>query len=159
MLECFAPSVMVRPHRLATLLSQAKRAQIASCSYHNTDVEVSLLCDHTCGKEIFPPVLVKELKHTGEVWSLQFSHDGTRLATCSSDGKLIIWDVETLEPIRTLTVVDDESWDGDDVGVTAAAWSPDDHLIITCSMDKRVRLWNAKVRTQNLRFSWLLTEY
>lgn len=129
-----------------TLLDQVSQAQVASCLYHNAENKPSLLRDHQCVGENFPPTLTRELQeHTGEVWNLEFSHDGTRLATCGSEGQVIVWDVETYEVIHTLPMHSDELSSRIGYGVVKAVWSPNDRWILTSSLDKRVRLWDAEV--------------
>ena len=39
-------------------------------------------------------------EHRDEVWYCRFSNDGTRLATGSKDGTIIIWDVD---PVRAFS--------------------------------------------------------
>lgn len=137
-IECISPSVMLPEHRLAILLQQVKRNQIANCLYHNTATSPSLYQDHSCDRNNFPVRTVVELdKHTGEVWQVQFSHDGSRLASTGMDGSVIIYEVGSFEVIRSLPT--------NDSGVCSLAWSPDDSMIVTCCQDKRARLWNANV--------------
>jgi WD40 repeat protein len=82
------------------------------------DGTASLLVDHVCQKcvphvgyiaacrervrhdavphhrEAFPRHLVRVLHfHQDEVWHVQFSHDGSRLATASKDTTVAIWDM------------------------------------------------------------------
>jgi WD40 repeat protein len=142
-LECISPSVMLPEHRLAVLLTQIKRSQISNCLYHNTIASPSLYQDHRCDRNNFPVRAFLDLeKHSGEVWQVVFSHDGSRLASCGSDGSVIIYEVGSFEVLHTLA--DHES------GVCSIAWSPDDNLIVTGSTDKRARLWNAVVSWPNL---------
>jgi WD40 repeat protein len=142
-LGCISPSVMLPEHRLAVLLQQVKQSQISNCLYHNTATSPSLYADHICDRNNFPLRTVVELeKHTGEVWQIRFSHDGSRLATCGSDGSAIIYEVRSFEAIHILT--DHEG------GVCSLAWSPDDSMLVTCSQDKRARLWNTNVSLDTL---------
>ncbi|KAH6665662.1 WD domain-containing protein [Halenospora varia] len=135
--KCISPAVMLPEHRLAILLQQVKRNQISNCMYHNTATSPSLYQDHSCDRNNFPVRTYLELdKHTGEVWQVQFSHDGSRLASCGEDGQVIIYDIETFEVLQTLA--DHEA------GVCSLAWSPDDSMIVTCSLDRRARLWNTE---------------
>lgn len=101
-----------------------------------------------CDRSNFPIVPVAQLdRHSGEVWDVQFSHDGSRLASCGGDGIVVIHDGTTFEVLHTLQASDE--------GVCSISWSPDDTMIITCAQDKRARLWNAQVsgssRIQNRR--------
>lgn len=93
--ESISPSVMIPEHRLASLLHQVKQTQISKCLYHNTANSPSLYSDHKCDRNQFPLATVQVLKdHSDEVWFVQFSNDGTRLATSSKDNTVIIWDLE-----------------------------------------------------------------
>lgn len=143
--RCLSPSVMIPEHRLAVLLDQVKKAQVANCFYHNTIKSPSLYCDHRCDRENFPLKVEVELQgHTGEVWFIEFSHDGSRLASCDADGKVLIWDLQTLKVLQTLSMQEGNTSGSRGEGVCSAAWSPDDKYIVSCSMDNRARLWNSE---------------
>ncbi len=136
--ECISPSVMLPEHRLAVLLQQVKRSQIASCLYHNTAASPSLYQDHTCDRNHFPVHPVLELdKHSGEVWHVKFSNDGTRLASCGKDGTCIIYEVGSFGILQNLAI--------SEAGIASLAWSPDDSMIVTCGRDRIAILWNANV--------------
>jgi WD40 repeat protein len=138
MIGCISPSVMLPEHRLAILLDQVKQNQISNCLYHNTATSPSLYQDHSCDRNNFPVRNIMELEdHSGEVWQVQFSHDGSRLASTGGDGTVIIYEVPSFKILHTLADHED--------GVGSVAWSPDDSMIVTCSQDKRARLWNANV--------------
>lgn len=129
---------MLPEHRLATLLQQVKEAHISNCIYHSSAASPSLYQDHVCDRNNFPVTTFVELDgHTGEVWHVVFSHDGSRLASCGSDGYVFIYEVGSFEVLHTLKDHDD--------GIGAVAWSPDDSIIVTGSLDGRARLWNTKV--------------
>ena len=87
------PAVMVPEGRLETLLQQAVEHQKALCTFHNTtETTYSLLSDHRCGPEQIPARTVQVLSaHSDEVWHVQWSPDGSRLATASADQTAIIW--------------------------------------------------------------------
>ncbi|EZF26585.1 hypothetical protein H112_01335 [Trichophyton rubrum D6] len=130
-----SPSVMIPDHRLAVLLDQVKQTQINNCLYHNTAVSPSLYSDHLCDKSGFPLRTAFELSHhTNEVWYLEFSHDGTKLATTSRDCTVLIYDSTTFEIIHRLTEHSEP--------VAYATWSPDDTKLITCSQDFKAKLWD-----------------
>ena len=129
---------MLPEHRLALLLSQVKRSQISNCLYHNTIASPSLYQDHRCDRHNFPVRAYLDLeKHSGQVWQVVFSHDGSYLASAGNDGSVIIYEVGSFEVLHTLP--DHEH------GVCAISWSPDDSMIVTGSRDNRARLWNAVV--------------
>lgn len=134
--KCVSPSVILPEHRLAVLLQQVKNHQIASCLYHNTASSPSLYQDHTCDRTQFPSHSVIELdRHSGEVWQVKFSNDGTKLASCGEDGTCIIYEVGTFDLLQTLIT--------SELGICSIAWSPDDSLIVTCANDKHATLWNS----------------
>ncbi|KFY48133.1 hypothetical protein V495_01585 [Pseudogymnoascus sp. VKM F-4514 (FW-929)] len=139
--KCLSPSLMVPEHRLAVLLDQVKQSRIANCLYHNTEVSSSLYSDHRCDRENFPLEVAAELhQHTSEIWFIAFSHDGTRLVSCGAEGTALIWDMQTLQVIHTLSHTLPEHTQG----VCFASWSPDDSMLITCSMDRYARLWDTE---------------
>ncbi|KAM5442190.1 hypothetical protein MferCBS31731_002564 [Microsporum ferrugineum] len=135
-----SPSVMIPDHRLAVLLDQVKHTQINNCLYHNTAQSPSLYSDHLCDKSDFPLRTAFELSHhTNEVWYLEFSHDGTKLATTSRDCTVLIYDSTTFEIIHRLTEHSEP--------VAYATWSPDDTKLITCSQDFKAKMWNVQTGT------------
>jgi WD40 repeat protein len=73
--------------------------------------------------------------HTGEIPSLAYSPDGSRLVTGSRDHTIRIWDVARGLAIKTLK--------GGATEVLAVAWSPDGTQIASSSSDKTTRLWDA----------------
>ncbi|KAI5838083.1 WD40-repeat-containing domain protein, partial [Morchella snyderi] len=130
-----SPSVMIPEHRLASLLHQVKQTQISKCLYHNTANSPSLYSDHICDRNQFPLSTIHILKdHDDEVWFVQFSNDGTKLATGSKDNTVIIWDLETFECIYTLREHTNH--------VTCVQWSPDDTRLLSCSTDSKAKLWD-----------------
>ncbi|XP_016087113.1 WD repeat-containing protein 26-like [Sinocyclocheilus grahami] len=150
-----APSVMLPPRRLQTLLRQAVEMQRDRCLYHNTKLDssldsVSLLLDHVCSRKQFPCYTQQILtEHCNEVWFCKFSNDGTKLATGSKDTTVIIWQVEPdshqLKLIRTL--------EGHAYGVSYLAWSPDDVYLIACGPDdcSELWLWNVQLSIARLQ--------
>lgn len=138
MLESISPSVMIPEHRLAALLDQLKQNQISKCLYHNSSTSPSLFSDHMCDRSQFPLRTVLELSHNaGEVWFIEFSHNGRRLATSGQDSAVVIYDTSTFHVRLTLT-------DHTDC-VAYVTWSPDDSKLITCSHDHKARVWDSEV--------------
>ncbi|EQK99534.1 WD domain-containing protein [Ophiocordyceps sinensis CO18] len=134
--RCISPSVMLPEHRLAVLLEQLKQTQIDGCLYHTVASSPSLYSDHYCDRRNFPTEKALELNELGgEVWQVQFSNDGSKIAACGSRECVMIWDIKTFT-VQTILA-------GHELGVGNLAWSPDDSLIVTCSQDKHARLWNA----------------
>jgi WD repeat-containing protein 26 len=143
---------MIPEHRLAHLLNQVKQSQINNCLYHNTGVPPSLYSDHMCDRDNFPLRTMFELDaHSDEVWYLEFSHDGTKLATASQDRTVLIYETATFTILHRLTDHDNE--------VTYITWSPDDSKLISCSKDHKARVWDVSVKTHSsfARFHQWLT--
>lgn len=83
--------------------------------------------------------------HTETVHCLAFSHDGKLLASGSSDGTIIVWNVETCE-----TVLD--PLNGHTRLVSAIAFSADNRRIVSGSTDCTVRIWDPQTGEQLLEF-------
>ena len=67
-------------------------------------------------------------EHTDEVWHIQFSHRGDRLASASKDLTAIVWSVRPDGEARLLLRLA-----GHPLPVTHLSWSPDDSKLLTCS--------------------------
>jgi hypothetical protein len=82
----------------------------------------------------WPLPLTEPLRHEKEVFSAQFSPEGTRVATASDDTTARVWDAKTgkalTEPLRH------ESW------VRSAQFSPDGTRVVTASDDTTARVWD-----------------
>lgn len=73
-------------------------------------------------------------RHTGVVFSLQFSPDGTRLVSGGNDNSIVIWNTASWEPVAELR--------GHSQYVASVAFSPDGRRIVSASGDKTVRIWD-----------------
>jgi len=82
--------------------------------------------------------------HTGDVLSVAFSSDGTKLLTGSRDKTARLWDVGTGSQIR--------AFQGHEDSVDAVALSPDGTKVLTGSQDKTARLWDAETGQEIERF-------
>ncbi|MBW4466599.1 MAG: pentapeptide repeat-containing protein [Pegethrix bostrychoides GSE-TBD4-15B] len=71
--------------------------------------------------------------HQGWVWAVAFSPGG-RLASCSSDKTIRIWDIQTGNCQQVL--------DGQSGSIWAIAFSPDGSLLASGSDESAIRLWN-----------------
>ncbi|KAG0295600.1 hypothetical protein BGZ97_004794 [Linnemannia gamsii] len=141
-----SPAVMVPENRLETMLKQAMDHQIKNCFYHdNRNTSKSLYSDHICDKTGIPTVTRQVLeRHTNEVWYISFSHDGKYLASASADSKIIIWNLETFQPMHTLQ--------GHSNKVSCCAWSPNDTQLLTAGYDRTVKLWDIQTATLKSTF-------
>ncbi|KJK75073.1 hypothetical protein H634G_09708 [Metarhizium anisopliae BRIP 53293] len=140
--RCISPSVMLPENRLAVLLHQVKQSQINSCLFHTAASSPSLYADHHCDRRVFPRDIVLELTEMrGEVWEVQFSHDGTQLAACGSSDSVFIWETWSFQVVHALSMQVQKDHHS---GVASIAWSPDDSMMVTCSQDHFARLWDTK---------------
>jgi WD40 repeat protein len=73
-----------------------------------------------------------EVCHDRAVWAVDFSGDGTRLATGSQDKRARVWDAALGE--RLLEVRHDRA-------VWAVAFSSDGARLATGSLDRSVQIW------------------
>jgi len=104
------------------------------------------------------PVLVEELTrlegHKWEISCLEFSPEGSRLASGSWDKETRIWNLGSLDTAVTLSGLHE-------VPVTSLAWfKPDGSLLATGSSDTTIGLWNAitgeKLLVLKECFGWVL---
>jgi WD40 repeat protein len=92
------PKVMVPSRRLATLLDQARRLQRQDCVFHDDGNASSLYLDHECSSGQFPGMTTHILAdHTDEVWKLEWSPDGTMLASAGKDHMVVIWQLKVCQ--------------------------------------------------------------
>jgi WD40 repeat protein len=73
------------------------------------------------------------LPHSGTVWGVCFSPDGTRLATASEDRTAKVWDARTGQELLTLK--------GHTGAVHCVCFSPDGTRLATASQDGTVKVW------------------
>ena len=74
------------------------------------------------------------LGHAYNVQFCTFNHDGSTIASCSTDGKMILWDVRSGEK---MFVVHHPSMSS----IRTCRFSPDSSRIATGSDDDTIRLW------------------
>jgi WD40 repeat protein len=80
--------------------------------------------------------------HAGRVNSVVFSHDGARILTSGSDGKVKLWSTSDGEMIA--------EWDGAAPGVEIndALFSPNDQIIAACAADGSLGIWDSSTATK-----------
>ena len=84
--------------------------------------------------------------HTGLVRGVAHLPDGRRIITCSLDGSLRLWEIESG------TQIGDDWRDGGKEGVWSIALSPNGKTVASGSSDGKVRLWD--VETKNVVAKW-----
>jgi DNA-binding beta-propeller fold protein YncE len=72
--------------------------------------------------------------HSNGVSAVQFSPDGSKLASASRDDKVMVWDASTGAHLHTL--------EGHSDWVTAVQFSLDSSKLASASWDKKVMVWN-----------------
>ena len=128
---------MIPPHRLADLLDQVHRGQISRCLYHNPANRrpPSLFVDHMCDQSDFPLRTSVELsQNEGEVWFVDFSHNGKYLAACGESRTVLVYETQSFDIRHKLLEHGSH--------VVYVTWSPDDSKLITCCRDAKARVWD-----------------
>ena len=72
--------------------------------------------------------------HDGDVYCVDFSSEGSLVATCGADGTARLWDARTGEQRRVLR--------GHTGELSSVRFSPKGEILATCGDDKTVRLWD-----------------
>lgn len=73
--------------------------------------------------------------HTAFVWSVEFNHDGTMLASASADNAIILWDMTSMQPIG-------QRLSNHAGPVRRVAFSPDGSRLASAGFDNVVFLWD-----------------
>lgn len=94
--ELIPPQKLLPHQRLPHLLEQSKNLQRLQCLYHVTNPKISLLSNHTCSRSVFPTETSHVLtRHSDEVWRIEWSHDGQRLASADRAKTCILWKLKS----------------------------------------------------------------
>jgi len=105
--------------------------------------------------------------HSDEVWNVQFSNNGKFLASASKDSVIVIWSLEvgplplpfvaaTLVFLKTNKRTNKQAnktqahsvlheLTQHDASVSFLRWSPNDEMLLTCSKDRSIKIWDTKV--------------
>ncbi|EEY19909.1 will die slowly [Verticillium alfalfae VaMs.102] len=73
--------------------------------------------------------------HSDPVSGIGFSHDGTLVVSCSTDGLIRIWDTYTGQCLSTLVHEDNPA-------VTAVCFAPNSRFVLAFNLDGCIRLWD-----------------
>jgi WD40 repeat protein len=121
-----------RVQRLYQLSARRSRSQGGTVAAHDRGVGLFELGRPQQPAQVHP---IKDLQREG-LTLMEFSPDGTVLATASADGTARLW--QSLTGTAAGAVLQH----GD--AVLALAFSPDGQLVLTSSRDKMARLWEAR---------------
>jgi len=80
-------------------------------------------------------------RHQDEVWFVEFSHDGSMLASASRDGIIILWSVPSVPHSHEAHITQKACLRGHSGPLLFLAWSPDDRWLLSCGSDKLLKLW------------------
>jgi len=83
--------------------------------------------------------------HTGHVQAVQWSPDGTRLASASQDGTARIWDPATGAQLIRFDTAPDQ------VGgqpLLTVCWSPDGAKLVSAGADEAIRVWDVATQAE-----------
>ena len=131
-----SPAVMIPEHRLAMLLTAVQNEQVLNCQYHNTLAQPSLYTDHECSSDDFPLQTSIVLNtHTDEVWHLDFSPDGSMLATAGKDGLVCVYETDRWKIRHEFREHERSATGAGDRGVCYIAFSPDSKYLISCAQN------------------------
>jgi WD40 repeat protein len=97
---------------------------------------ITPICVTLNAKAGWSPSLSPSSGHSSAVRSIVFSSDGSRLASCSADKTLRLWNTHTGGAIGGAMV-------GHTASVESIVFSPDGRRLASCSKDRTVRLWDA----------------
>ena len=90
------------------------------------------------------PVLVAQVGHGGDVYSVAFSPDETFLLTGADDGTARLWEAETGRVVRRFA--------GHEEGLSSVAFSPNGRHVLTGASDGTARLWETSTGKEVRRF-------
>jgi WD40 repeat protein len=138
--QYFANTIKVHPLLLYTtaLPFTPTNTSIFKKFYHSGLPKV------VCGVDkMWSPELLQLQGHDGQVNSVAFSPDGSKIISGSDDKTIRVWDastgIEMLPPLR-----------GHDGSISSVAFSPDGSKIISGSSDKTIRVWDASTGIEML---------
>ncbi|WVN90744.1 uncharacterized protein L203_105987 [Cryptococcus depauperatus CBS 7841] len=149
--EVISPKYMIPSRRLSTLFTQARQYQQHTSPFLEQPTANSLYSDYKAEQPEFPSITTHVLMdHTDEVWRIEWSPDGSKLASAGKDRLVVIWNVESTSGENGATrynVTPLRHLEGHNDPIDAMAWSPDGKLLIT-GAEKNVHIWDTETGEQ-----------
>ena len=121
-------------HSLSSLQFSSNGSLLAASAADGSVRLYSVLPSSTAPISTAPTALSDA--HEAGVNEVAFSSDDRQLCTASDDKTLVVWDVETSSPIRTLR--------GHSGHVFCCSFSPSSALLLSGSYDETVKLWDLR---------------
>jgi WD40 repeat protein len=103
-------------------------------AYSGADV---IVWDAQTGRE-----LVALKGHTGDVKSITFSPDGSRLATAANDATVRVWDAQNGHELMTLPGRNGGNFSSFISDGNSVAFRPDGHRLVAGSTGDTVKIWD-----------------
>ncbi|GME86061.1 unnamed protein product [Ambrosiozyma monospora] len=85
--------------------------------------------------------------HKGQVLMVKYSHKGKYLASCSEDGLVLVYDVESGYTLR-------RTFSGHVAPVTYITWSRSDQKLASISDDRTIKVWDLKTGALERSFNY-----
>ncbi|WKY15056.1 hypothetical protein Q1695_000512 [Nippostrongylus brasiliensis] len=156
------PTFILPPARLEQLLNQAHATQVSKCRVHmrkesSEGLEAAdVFVDHSCQMRASRAYVNTQTinDHKSEVWCVEFSPDGTLLASCSRSTRVFIHTVvpggERVELLHILSGYDNAdsvsciSWSGDSklLAVACTEQTPFDIMVFAAKEGRMLRTIN-----------------
>jgi WD40 repeat protein len=114
-------------HREQGYVDLITACRLAAISPESKSEERTVANEPPCKSRVF------SLGHTGDVTEFVVNADGTMALSCSEDGTIRLWEVQSGKCLRVM--------EGHEGGILCIAWSYDGVHAISGSNDKTIRLW------------------
>lgn len=156
LLKYISSEQLLPPHRLASLLHQAKHYQqsknLLTLDYQSENDKWSIFEDYVFPVTRFPSKVLQTLRYPkGQIWYVKFSHDGKYLAVCSEHALVVIYQVGDYgyehpagSPISSSNFKVYKILKGHTLNVLYCAWSPDNTKLLSSGFDDMAIMWDVK---------------
>jgi hypothetical protein len=150
------PAPASRPPPLLLLLSAVLWQSSRGIADHPAHLGGTPFSTHTFGRALLEDFAISRANvptrtqqvfevHTDEVWFVEFSHRGDRLASAARDGLVVLWDIPVLGVGSAATPpapAVSRSLTGHKGPLSCVAWSHDDTRLLTGGDNEHIKLWD-----------------